>query len=256
MPPTLLPPKNIAFLISATIVWLTSTTSPPQPAPEPIKVKLVVAGNWAVGKSSLLLQFCQREWFPGHRPGPNIGVDFRVHRTEVDGRRIKVQLWDTAGQERFGTMPAPYYRGVQGIILVYDVSSRKSFQALPHWLEQIENHAPPGAVKLLVGNKLEKEDSREVPTKEGAEFAARNGCLFAEVSAKTGEGVSEAINDVIARIVHLISPAHGEKQPEPPRRDGVVTSPGSDGPPHASSSEKLDLTSIRRGQGSSSRCWS
>jgi len=209
----------------------------------------------AVGKSSLLLQFCEREWFPGHRPGPNIGVDFRVHRTEVDGRRIKVQLWDTAGQERFGTLPGPYYRGVQGIILVYDVSSRKSFQALPQWLEQIENHAPPGAVKLLVGNKLEKEDSREVPTKEGAVLAARNACLYAEVSAKTGEGVSEAVNDVIARIVHLISPSHGEKQPEPPRRDGVVTGPGSDGPPHASSSEKLDLTSMRRGQGSSSRCW-
>lgn len=91
-----------------------------------------------------------------------------------------------------------------------------------------------------------------MPTKEGAEFAARNGWLFVEVSAKTGEGVSEAINDVIARIVHLISPSHGEKQPEPPRRDGVVT--GTDRP-HAGSSEKLDLTSIRRGQGSSSRCW-
>lgn len=84
MPPTLLPPKNIAFLISATIAWLTSTTSPPQPAPqpapEPIKVKLVLAGNLAVGKSSLLLQFCDREWFPENRPGPAIGVDFRVRR--------------------------------------------------------------------------------------------------------------------------------------------------------------------------------
>ncbi|KAH9961965.1 ras-domain-containing protein [Russula dissimulans] len=173
---------------------------PPIPQ-ELINVKLLLIGNSSVGKSSLLLRFSDKQWLPEDEASATIGVDFRVHRMEVQGRKVKLSIWDTAGQERFRTITASYYRGAQGVILVYDVSSRESFEALPRWLEELENYVPPEVVKIVVGNKLDKEYSRQVPTEEGAAFAARTGCLFVEASAKTAVGVSETFSDVVARII-------------------------------------------------------
>ncbi|KAH9994322.1 ras family-domain-containing protein [Russula compacta] len=131
---------------------------------------------------------------------------------EVHGRKVKLSIWDTAGQERFRTITASYYRGAQGVILVYDVSSRESFEALPRWLEELENYVPPEVVKIVVGNKLDKEYSRQVPTAEGAAFAARTGCLFVEASAKTAVGVTEAFSDVVVRIIDTPSLWREDKQ--------------------------------------------
>ncbi|KAI9464401.1 ras-domain-containing protein, partial [Russula earlei] len=166
-----------------------------------VNVKLLLIGNSSVGKSSLLLRFSDKQWLPEDEASATIGVDFRVHKMEVHGRRVKMSIWDTAGQERFRTITASYYRGAQGVILVYDVSSRESFEALPRWLEELENYVPPEVVKVVVGNKLDKEYSRQVPAAEGAEFAARAGCLFVEASAKTAVGVTEAFSEVVARII-------------------------------------------------------
>jgi len=183
---------------------------PPIPQ-ELINVKLLLIGNSSVGKSSLLLRFSDKQWLPEDEASATIGVDFRVHRMEVQGRKVKLSIWDTAGQERFRTITASYYRGAQGVILVYDVSSRESFEALPRWLEELENYVSPEVVKIVVGNKLDKEYSRQVPTEEGAAFAARMGCLFVEASAKTAVGVSEAFSDVVARIIDTPSLWREEK---------------------------------------------
>ncbi|KAH8982564.1 ras-domain-containing protein [Lactarius hatsudake] len=187
------------------------------PTQELINVKLLLIGNSSVGKSSLLLRFSDKQWLPEDEASATIGVDFRVHKMEVKGRKVKMSIWDTAGQERFRTITASYYRGAQGVILgpscssslrspltgttVYDVSNRESFEALPRWLEELENYVPPEVVKIVVGNKLDKEYSRQVPTTEGASFAQRTGCLFVEASAKTAVGVTEAFSDVVARII-------------------------------------------------------
>ncbi|KAI9439254.1 ras-domain-containing protein [Lactarius indigo] len=171
------------------------------PTQELINVKLLLIGNSSVGKSSLLLRFSDKQWLPEDEASATIGVDFRVHKMEVKGRKVKMSIWDTAGQERFRTITASYYRGAQGVILVYDVSNRESFEALPRWLEELENYVPPEVVKIVVGNKLDKEYSRQVPTTEGASFAHRTGCLFVEASAKTAVGVTEAFSDVVARII-------------------------------------------------------
>jgi len=168
---------------------------------ELINVKLLLIGNSSVGKSSLLLRFSDKQWLPEDEASATIGVDFRVHKMDVNGRKVKMSIWDTAGQERFRTITASYYRGAQGVILVYDVSSRESFEALPRWLEELENYVPPEVVKIVVGNKLDKEYSRQVPTSEAAAFAGRAGCLFVEASAKTAVGVTEAFNDVVTRII-------------------------------------------------------
>ncbi|KAH9013698.1 ras-domain-containing protein [Lactarius pseudohatsudake] len=205
------------------------------PTQELINVKLLLIGNSSVGKSSLLLRFSDKQWLPEDEASATIGVDFRVHKMEVKGRKVKMSIWVRPSFSSFvrfarvftlslvplplasfthwshnrirraknASAPSrrPYYRGAQGVILVYDVSSRESFEALPRWLEELENYVPPEVVKIVVGNKLDKEYSRQVPTTEGASFAQRTGCLFVEASAKTAVGVTEAFNDVVARII-------------------------------------------------------
>jgi len=168
---------------------------------QPINCKLLLIGNSSVGKSSLLLRFSDEQWLPEEEASATIGVDFRVHKLEVKGRKVKLSIWDTAGQERFRTITSSYYRGAQGIVLVYDVSNRESFEALPRWYSELETYVSPSVVKIVVGNKVDKEFSRQVPTAEGQAFATRMSSLFIEASAKTAVGVKDAFQEVVERIL-------------------------------------------------------
>ncbi|KAJ7074571.1 ras-domain-containing protein [Mycena amicta] len=172
----------------------------PKP-PAPINCKLLLIGNSSVGKSSLLLRFSDEQWLPEDESSATIGVDFRVHKLEVKGKKVKLSIWDTAGQERFRTITSSYYRGAQGIILVYDVSNRESFDALPRWYSELETYVSDKVVKILVGNKVDKEFSRQVSTAEGEAFATRMNSLFVEASAKTAANVKEAFTQCVERIM-------------------------------------------------------
>jgi len=98
----------------------------------------------------------------GEDLGPTIGVDFKSKMIDLDGNKIKLTVWDTAGQERFRTLTASYYRGAHGVILVYDVNNRDSFEHITMWLNELEMYATnTGIVKMLVGNKIDKP-GREV----------------------------------------------------------------------------------------------
>jgi len=166
-----------------------------------VNVKLLLIGNSSVGKSSLLLRFSDEQWLPEDESSATIGVDFRVHKMEVKGKRVKLSIWDTAGQERFRTITSSYYRGAQGIILVYDVANRESFDALPRWFNELETYVSPSVVKIIVGNKVDKEFSRQVTYSEGQQFSQRMNSLFIEASAKTATGVSEAFQTVVEKIM-------------------------------------------------------
>ncbi|KAJ3810480.1 ras family-domain-containing protein [Lentinula aff. lateritia] len=163
-----------------------------------INVKLLLIGNSSVGKSSLLLRFSDEQWLPEDESSATIGVDFRVHKMDVNGKKVKLSIWDTAGQERFRTITSSYYRGAQGIILVYDVSSRESFDALPRWYSELETYVSDSVVKILVGNK---EFSRQVPTAEASAFAERMNSLFIEASAKMSVNVKETFQEVVEKII-------------------------------------------------------
>ncbi|KAF8063388.1 ras-domain-containing protein [Lyophyllum atratum] len=172
-----------------------------QASAAPINCKLLLIGNSSVGKSSLLLRFSDEQWLPEDESSATIGVDFRVHKMEVKGKKVKLSIWDTAGQERFRTITSSYYRGAQGIILVYDVSNRESFDALPRWYSELETYVSSSVVKILVGNKVDKEFSRQVSTAEGEAFAKRMSSLFIEASAKTSVNVNEAFQEVVEQIL-------------------------------------------------------
>jgi len=159
-----------------------------------------------VGKSSILLRFTD-DSFATDQPA-TIGVDFKVKPIEVEDKKVKLTIWDTAGQERFRTLTSSYYRGAQGVILVYDVTRKETFENLEQWLKEVDMYTNrDGVIKLLVGNKIDKAN-REVTRAEGIDFARSRGMLFIECSAKAKTGIQQAFEELVQKILdspHLAS---------------------------------------------------
>ena len=120
---------------------------------------------------------------------------------EVQGKKVKLQIWDTAGQERFKNITASYYRGGNGVLVVYDITERESFDNLTSWLIEIEKNANKNVYKLLIGNKCDLEDKRKVTYQEGKDFAESNGMKFIETSAKDNTKVQEAFELLTSEIM-------------------------------------------------------
>eukprot|EP01087_Luapelamoeba_hula_P008261 TRINITY_DN205_c0_g1_i1.p1 TRINITY_DN205_c0_g1~~TRINITY_DN205_c0_g1_i1.p1 ORF type:complete len:244 (-),score=50.90 TRINITY_DN205_c0_g1_i1:74-706(-) len=152
--------------------------------------KLLLIGDSGVGKSCLLLRFSDDIFTESFIS--TIGVDFKIRTIDVDGKRFKLQIWDTAGQERFRTITSSYYRGAHGIIVVYDITDAKTFESITKWLEEIDAFAGPTVLKLLVGNKCDRESERAITAQKGSELAGSLGIPFIETSAKTTINVEEA----------------------------------------------------------------
>eukprot|EP00123_Amoebidium_parasiticum_P013154 comp21801_c0_seq4/m.31015 comp21801_c0_seq4/g.31015 ORF comp21801_c0_seq4/g.31015 comp21801_c0_seq4/m.31015 type:complete len:219 (-) comp21801_c0_seq4:29-685(-) len=150
-------------------------------------IKLLLIGDSGVGKSCLLMRFCEDTFTPSFIT--TIGIDFKVRTVDLDGKKIKLQIWDTAGQERFRTITTAYYRGAMGILLVYDITSKLSFDNLRTWLKNIEQHAAEDVNKAIVGNKADMTDKQAVSKEDAEAFAAELGISHFTASAKTGDGV-------------------------------------------------------------------
>ncbi|XP_023534648.1 ras-related protein RABC1-like [Cucurbita pepo subsp. pepo] len=166
--------------------------------------KLLMIGDSGVGKSSLLLSFTSDSF---EDLSPTIGVDFKVKYVTAGGKKLKLAIWDTAGQERFRTLTSSYYRGAQGIIMVYDVTRRETFTNLTEvWAREIDLYSTnPECIKMLVGNKVDKESYRTVTKKEGIELAREHGCLFIECSAKTRVNVQQCFEELVLKILETPS---------------------------------------------------
>jgi len=151
--------------------------------------KFIIIGDAATGKSCLLHRFIDDKF--RKESTHTIGVEFGSKIIEVGGHFVKLQIWDTAGQERFRSVTRSYYRGAAGAILVYDITSRDSYNHVSSWLNDAKALANPDIGIVLVGNKIDLQQEREVSFLEASRFAQENDLMFLETSALTGEGVSE-----------------------------------------------------------------
>ena len=152
--------------------------------------KILLLGDSSVGKSSLFLSFMDKSW--NETFVPTIGVDFKIKTINVNNMNIKFQVWDTAGQERFRTIISSYYKGAHGILLVYDITLKESFESLNDWLNEIKKNTSKNIVKVLIGNKIDLNDKRVISFDEAKEFADNNSMKYIETSAKTATNVDQA----------------------------------------------------------------
>ncbi|KAI9816477.1 MAG: hypothetical protein M1827_001609 [Pycnora praestabilis] len=207
----------------------TGAASAPKPSSS---VKLVLLGEAAVGKSSLVLRFVNNDFQENKEP--TIGAAFLTQKCALPTRTIKFEIWDTAGQERFASLAPMYYRNAQSALVVYDLTKPTSLTKAKHWVAELQRQASPGIVIALVGNKLdltnsgggeggsggpvgasgsdgesedigdeadeEQGDARKVSTHEAKSYAEEEGLLFFETSAKTGVNVAEVFTAIANAI--------------------------------------------------------
>ncbi|KAI5345869.1 hypothetical protein L3X38_013746 [Prunus dulcis] len=165
--------------------------------------KVVVIGDSAVGKTQILSRFTKNEFCFDSKS--TIGVEFQTRTVTVKGKLIKAQIWDTAGQERYRAVTSAYYRGALGAMLVYDITKRQTFDHVARWVEELRAHADNSIVIMLVGNKADLGEQRDVPTEDAVEFAEDQGLFFSETSAFSGENVDTAFFSVLEKIYGVVS---------------------------------------------------
>ena len=158
----------------------------------------VICNYLGVGKSCLLLRFADDTYTDSYIS--TIGVDFKIRTVDLDTKTIKLQIWDTAGQERFRTITSSYYRGAHGIIIVYDITDKESFDNVRQWLFEIDRYASENVCKLLVGNKSDLSNKRAVEYDAAKAFADELTIPFLETSAKNATNVEQAFLTMAAQI--------------------------------------------------------
>ena len=146
-----------------------------------------------MGKSCILLQFTENNKFR-YQHELTIGVEFGAKTININGKNIKIQIWDTAGQEAFQAITRTYYKGAIGALLVYDITRRETFNHVTKWLDDVRTNSSKNVTIILIGNKKDLEDKRQVSYEEGEAFAKENGLMFLETSAKTAYNVVESFN--------------------------------------------------------------
>ncbi|KAG9014765.1 hypothetical protein FRB94_010612 [Tulasnella sp. JGI-2019a] len=218
---------------------MSNATDPSSSTDKPIQVKLVLLGEAAVGKSSVVLRFVSNEFQANKEP--TIGAAFLTQKCRLEDRVLRYEIWDTAGQERFHSLAPMYYRNAQAAVVVYDVTKASSLEKAKSWVKELQRQANPNIVIALAGNKVdlvqpaitspsqsstatpESEDEeaddatatpgeadedaaggaeglRAVPKEEAQAYASEAGLLFFETSAKTGEGIVEIFTEIAKKI--------------------------------------------------------
>uniref|UniRef100_A0A4W5QMR7 Calcium release activated channel regulator 2A n=1 Tax=Hucho hucho TaxID=62062 RepID=A0A4W5QMR7_9TELE len=168
-------------------------------APPPDRLfKIVLVGNSSVGKTSLLMRFCDDCFYPG--TSATVGIDYSVKTITVDNSQVALQMWDTAGQERYRSITKQFFRKADGVVVMYDITAEQSFTAVRQWLTSVQEGAGEDIPIMLLGNKTDKESEREVQTRVGEKLAKDCQLIFYECSACSGQNVVDSLVH-LARIL-------------------------------------------------------
>merc|ERR1711879_130103 len=173
-----------------------------------ILLKIIVLGESGVGKTSLLLRYVERKFTMNTKS--TIGANFLTKEVEVDDKVATCQIWDTAGQERFQGLGTAFYRGSDGVIFVFDVTQRRTFEELEHWKEafliQVGQEGNKDFPMIIIANKIDLKEERVVSRKELQEWCAQYGLKFFEASAKEDENVEKAFEEITRLVISKMKP--------------------------------------------------
>ena len=164
-----------------------------------ITFKILTIGESGVGKTCILRRFVENKFLKNHLA--TIGIDFKTKTLNINNQEIKLKIWDTAGQERFRNITTQYYKGADGIVLVYDVTDEASYEKIKDWMDQILSNTQKDEIGLvLLGNKCDVEP-RNVTEEQGLKLAEELKIIYFETSALTGQGIKEAFEQLTIDIM-------------------------------------------------------
>ena len=163
--------------------------------------KLILIGSSGVGKSSILQRYIQKIFNTEYTC--TIGVDFFMKSINIKDKIIKLQIWDTAGTEKFKSITTGYYRGANAALVVFDLTSKSSFDSVSEWIENYYKYSHPDSEKhvVLIGNKSDLKDKREISEEEIFKFTTDNKIKYFETSAKNGENIDECFYFISEKLM-------------------------------------------------------
>ena len=160
--------------------------------------KLIIIGDSYVGKTNIMSQYIKKEFNENSKS--TIGVEFGNKIIKIDDKIIKAQIWDTAGQERYKSITSAYYKGAKGAFIVYDITSKVTFNSVDKWIQDLNLYGDKNLTLLLIGNKSDLEEKRQIKKEDGEEKAKSFGLGFIETSACTGENIDKAFDILLKEV--------------------------------------------------------
>ena len=161
-------------------------------------VKIILIGDSAVGKTNIMSKYLKGVFQENTKA--TVGVEFGSKLFKIDNHSIKAQIWDTAGQEKYKAITGAYYKGSKGAFVVYDITRKDTFESADRWINDLKVTADPKINIILIGNKCDLEDKREVLKEQGEEKAKAFGCAFLETSALNGDNIEKGFQLMVSEI--------------------------------------------------------
>ena len=166
-------------------------------------LKIVIIGDSAVGKTNIMSKYINNEFHEDSKA--TVGVEFGDKFFDVEGHKIKAQIWDTAGQERYKAITNAYFKGAKGALVVYDITRKVTFNSVDKWIADLRASADKKVNIILIGNKSDLENNREVTKDEGLEKSKALGVAFMETSASNGDNIDKAFDVMIKQVYNIYS---------------------------------------------------
>ena len=161
--------------------------------------KLILIGDSCVGKSNILLKYLKNEFDPNSRA--TVGVEFGTKNIVINEKKIKIQIWDTAGEERYRSITSAYYKGAKGAFIVYDITRKSTFVNIDKWISDLKLNGDQNICIIILGNKSDLDDKREVSTEDGIKKSEMFKTAFLETSALNGSNIDKAFDELIEQII-------------------------------------------------------